>query len=86
MRSLLLLMLSSCATSEPVYIKDPCPAVQLINTEGASFEELSTHAKMAKEGCIRHYGPGACLTKLTRISERNYHAICRRAIASSLRL
>lgn len=78
----LLISLSRCATDQSLsgYVQaDICPFEDWVGITTENAKEFEEHAGYARAGCIRHYGEGACLIRLTYLGERSYHATCRRA-------
>jgi len=45
---------------------------------GDFTEEDKPHVDLARKGCIRNYGEGACLIRITKTARLSYQAICRR--------
>lgn len=71
----ILFTIHGCATKSEtpeVY----CPSPELVNYKDHLVKEFVEHVQYAQDGCIRHYGPRACLIKLTRKGYRDYHATC----------
>lgn len=80
---LVIASLSACAShvqkphAEPT-AKALCPLVAA--TAAAGTGEIDpVRMEEAKKGCIRHYGPGACLVQFVKVGPEDYRAICRRA-------
>lgn len=86
MRLLLLVsvLITSCASKpeheDIVLATRTCGAISLETRNGATFDmsEDMVHMMQAEEGCIRHYGPTACLVRFVKTGQLSYYAICRK--------
>ena len=76
------LLLTSCTTIEHTKqdALDTCPYVEMEYAPGTivHFSVDEEHHRSARAGCVRHYGEGACLAKITKTADRTYQVVCRR--------
>lgn len=81
--ALLLVVATSCATvpegPEIDYNPDCATKIELRNGTKLEYPEDMDSLVRAEDGCIRHYGPGSCLTRFIKTGKLSYYAMCRRS-------
>lgn len=75
----LLALLASCATTPKTLVRDDCPMVQVFAYGQEVTDEDREILASSKLGCVRRYGPGACLVEFHIRGNANYYVLCRRA-------
>lgn len=56
-----------------------CPEVKVNVDSGLEWTLKDVEQlEMAKPGCERFFGEGACLVQFTKKAEATYHAVCRK--------
>lgn len=56
-----------------------CPAPEVNVAEGLTWtKEDAKVITKAQDGCLRYYGEGSCLVRITKLGKLNYHAVCRK--------
>lgn len=79
--SVLMMSVTSCATTVTTYEDATgCPAVlrEYIGEGSPNPAIDGPNERAAVDGCVRNYGPGACLIRLLKYGPQDYMATCRR--------
>lgn len=81
--AIMVALVTSCATvpQGPEIDYNPSCTTKIELRNGTKLENPEDMNSLveAEEGCIRHYGPGSCLTRFIKTGKLSYYAICRRS-------